>query len=270
MKLNVLFLPALVALGGVLNAAPLTRPTPVHAGPNESAAVITILTPGSELTPALMTPAPTGWSAVTLAGPHEAYVQNNYIAKDLTIKPDSPLYAAPDTGATLMTKALKDDPIEITGLRGRWTQLRLNRPIVGYVRTSVAATPTPSAPSPAAQPVENMRLTDSAQQGNAAPIAGATARPAPPRATGAAVETLPRLFEGTVVTTRAPFRPRRPYDYAIADESGNRLAYLDFSKLMQLSQIEAYIDRRVTAYGPVEAVPDSNDIVVRVESLRLR
>ena len=212
---------------------------------------------------------------MSLPGPHEAYVQNTYIQKDLAIKPDAPLYSAPETTATRMTTTVENDPIEITGLRGRWTQLRLNRPITGFVRSTTPA-PAPPVPVPAPTPAPTYSNSPSAVQNtpvnDGAYLAprSATPTPAPGSPSAGSMGALPRLFEGKVVSTRSPFHPRRPYDYAIVNEGGTRMAYLDFSKLMQLSQIEGYIDRDVTAYGPVEAVPSSNDIVVRVESLRLR
>lgn len=255
-------------LSASLGAAPLARPTPVHVAASEAAAVLTILRAGSELPSLAEVPAPVGWKAVSLPPPHETYVQNTYIAKDLTVKPDAPLYAAPETTATLMTKAVTEDPIEITGLRGRWTQLRLNRPIVGYVQTGMVGTmATAPLGSPSSASNYAVTATPVSDGPGAAPVLG---QPAPWVGQTANQSALPRLFEGKVVSTRSPFRPRRPYDYAIVDESGVRLAYLDFSKIMQLSQIEGYTDRQVTAYGPAEAVPDSTDIVLRVESLRLR
>jgi len=82
--------------------------------------------------------------------------------------------------------------------------------------------------------------------------------------------TLPRLFQGKFVSTRSAFKPRRPYDWALADDSGDRYAYVDISKLLLTEQIDKYIGHVVVVYGSAIAVPGTKDIVIEVESLQLR
>jgi hypothetical protein len=72
------------------------------------------------------------------------------------------------------------------------------------------------------------------------------------------------------VSTRSPFRPRRPYDWALADESGSRFAYLDVSRLLQTEPIENYAGRTVAVLGAARALPGTKDFVIIVESLQLR
>src|SRR5207249_740524 len=81
---------------------------------------------------------------------------------------------------------------------------------------------------------------------------------------------LPRSFQGRFVSTRRPLAPRRPYDWALNDESGKRYAYLDISKLLQTEQIEKYTDHVVVVYGAARATPDGKDILIIVESLQLK
>src|SRR5690606_7767262 len=76
--------------------------------------------------------------------------------------------------------------------------------------------------------------------------------------------TLPRLLAGKFVSTRSPFRPRRPYDWALNDDAGKRYAYLDVSKLLLTEQIESYVDHMVVVYGSAKPVPDSKDFVIEV------
>ena len=97
--------------------------------------------------------------------------------------------------------------------------------------------------------------------------------PAPVRnyqSTGSDGVILPRLFQGKFVSTRRPFTPRRPYDWQINDAAGVRYAYLDISKLLLTEQIEKYTDREVVVYGVPTALPDGKNIVIKVESLRLK
>ena len=82
--------------------------------------------------------------------------------------------------------------------------------------------------------------------------------------------TLPRLFQGKFVSTRSAFKPRRPFDWALDDDSGERYAYLDMSKLLLTEQLDKYIDRHVVVYGAAKSMAGRKDIVIVVESLQLR
>jgi hypothetical protein len=81
---------------------------------------------------------------------------------------------------------------------------------------------------------------------------------------------LPRQFAGRFVSTRRAFTPRRPYEFALNDDAGKRYAYVDTSKLLLTEQIEKYIDKKVVVFGAAKPVPDTKDIVIVVETLRLQ
>lgn len=82
--------------------------------------------------------------------------------------------------------------------------------------------------------------------------------------------SLPRQFAGTFVSTRRPFAPRRPYDYALNDNAGKRYAYVDISKLLQTDQIEKYVNHQVVVFGTAKATADGKEFVIQVETLQLR
>lgn len=91
------------------------------------------------------------------------------------------------------------------------------------------------------------------------------AKPAQPDAVAA-----PRTFEGVFASTRRAFMPRRPYEFQLTLADGSRLAYLDLSKIVVSEQFETYIGRTVTVSGPIAAVPDTKDIVIRAETLQAK
>lgn len=254
-------------------AAPLDQTTSVHLEPEADAPVLRVLEPGSDATTAPDARAPEGWTALLLPGPHDVYVENKDITKSLDVKPGAALRLQSSTDAPVVARASENEPVEITGLRGRWTQLRLNRPLTGYARIAAPASPA----SPAATrdtSVATSRLRDAPpapQNGSArsAPPAQGRAVPLVDRGDGG-VAALPRLFEGRFVSTRAPFRPRRPYDYALEDAAGSRIAYVDLSKILLTDQIENYTGRTVAAFGTARPVQGTKDIVVIAESLQLR
>ena len=81
---------------------------------------------------------------------------------------------------------------------------------------------------------------------------------------------LPRQLVGRFVSTRRPFTPRRPYDWALNDNANKRIAYVDISKLLQTDQIEKYTDHDVVVYGTVRSTVDGKDLVIQIESLQLK
>jgi len=271
----------LASLPGLI-AAPLRVTTAVHTKPDTGSPAITFLKAGADPKPVAGSSSnlPAGWVAVELPGPFEGYVENKDLSKSLDVKPGSAIRVGPKLDAAVLATAEKGDKASITGLRGKWTQVSLEKKLVGYInvggaapgggsavssaasasRTSnVMANPSPAATAfPPAQPQPALQPTIGA--GQAVPMVN--------QGDGGA-STLPRQFAGRFVSTRKAFTPRRPYDYALADDAGRRFAYLDVSKLLLTEQIEKYIDHSVVVFGGAKTVPDSKDIVITVETLQL-
>lgn len=265
---GLLLSPALCVVAAVA-AEPLKETTAVHARPDRASPAITFLKAGSQPTPAAaeLASVPAGWMAVELPGPFEGYVRKEDLSKSLDLKPGSPIRVAPQPDAGVLATAEKGDKMVITGLRGRFAQISLEKKLVGYIPVGAhppAATPAPLPAAPA-------------QPGPMAPApvspgvygAATAGQPAPSLSLGDS-NTLPRQFAGRLVSTRRPFTPRRPYDYALNDDAGKRYAYLDLSKLLLTEQIDKFVDRAVVVFGPAKAVPDTRDIVIQVETLRLK
>jgi hypothetical protein len=255
MKVNLLLLAAALAAAS-LHAAPLTETTAVQSRPEANAPAFAVIKAGTEPTLAAGVTAPPGWLAVELSGPFEAYVQNKDFLKSLDIHPGASIRTAPKLSAPVLTKAEKGDSIEITGLFGKWTQVKFTKKIVGYIQLA-GVTPAAPAPAPIIASVP-------------APAPVAVDNSTPGHAVGTDANTLPRLLEGKVVSTRHPFTPRRPYDYQLDDASGSRLAYIDVSHLLLTVQMENYIDHTVDVYGPVKTMNNGNDLVILAESLQLK
>ncbi|GAB1490156.1 hypothetical protein MASR2M8_26150 [Opitutaceae bacterium] len=303
MKIDRLFL-SFAALASVvtLSGAPLAHDSIVHSRPDPTAAVLAELPAGTEPVTAMTDYGvlPAGWIAVTLAGPHEVFVQNKDITKSLDVAPGAPMHKEPKLESSVVATAAQGDITEIIGLRGRWTHLLLNKPLIGYVQVSgatpaVASTPTPApAPTttaPAAAPATYTpaptTYASTPAPASPSPAPGpVAAAPVPAAARGThtnpgqaapmvnlgdgGTSALPRGFQGRFVSTRNPLRPRRPYDYQLTDERGERYAYLDTSKLLLTEQIDNYLNRTVAVYGAAKPVPGTRDIVIEVESLQLR
>lgn len=281
MKIKLLLaLSAAAALNA--GAAPLTSNTPVHVRPDASSATVTVLKAGTEPKPATGTalPLPSGWSAVEVQGPIEAYLASKDMLKNMDVRPGAAFYSAPK-GSVVATME-PGDQVEITGYEGRWTQVKVTKKVVGYIQSSPglgavastagksAATPSGSSATSAARPAQPAPFSP-APAAPAAVASGGPGRPVQSVNLGdGGSASLPRLFQGKFVSTRSVLRPRRPYDFQLNDSAGQRYAYLDITRLLQTEQIEKYIDHTVTVYGTAKPVPNSKDIVIEVESLQLR
>lgn len=281
MKTKILSLATLVLSTAVALAAPLTVTTAVHTKPDQTSPAVTFLKAGAEPVAAAdaVASTPAGWLAVELPGPFEAYVLNKDLTKGLDVKVGANIYLAPKADAGVLTVAVKDDKCTLTGLHGKWTQIKLERKLTGYIHvggtagyvpaiatTPATAAPAPSAPSsPANAPMSAPPVAPGvygvAQAGHAAPMVNLG---------DGGASTLPRQFAGKFVSTRSPFKPRRPYDWALTDAAGKRYAYLDISKLLLTDQIENYVNHSVVVFGAAKNAPDSKEIVITVETLQLK
>jgi hypothetical protein len=267
------FLPALAALllpVAATWAAPLTETAAVHTKPDPASPAISFLKAGTEPIPMAgsIATTPAGWIAIELPGPFEGYVENKDLTKALDVSPGASIRTAPKADAPVLTTSEKSDKITITGLHGRWTQIKLERSLVGYVNIgtapgympSIATTPA-AAPGAAAPAPVNPAAYGTAGAGQAAPMVDL--------GDGGAV-SLPRQFAGRFVSTRRPLMPRRPYDFALNDDAGRRYAYLDTSKLMVTEQLDKYVDHAVVVFGTAKTTAGGKDLVIEIESLQLK
>lgn len=276
MKIKLLTLLALAPFAAAF-AAPLTSTTAVHSKPNAASPVLTILSAGTVPKPAVGVHEALsgGWTAIELDSGLDAYVANKDFDKEMNVKPGSVFRTLPKATAPELGKMEPGDQVEITNYKGKYTEIKLTKRVVGYIegwnagvtstRANAAPMTTAVAPTPTPRPLPPQ------------PFSPAPAAPGAMAGSGQSVNlgdggsaSLPRLFQGKFVSSRSLLHPRRPYDYQLNDSAGERYAYLDVSKLLQTEQIEKYIDHTVSVYGTARPVEGTKDIVVAVESLQLR
>jgi len=261
-----LTLPFFLAL--IAAATPVSTPTAVHTRPDANSSVITVLSPGADPIEDSRTSAPDGWTPVINAGPFEGYVLNKDINKGLRVKLGAPIHKQPKSGSDVLTTMEDGDKASITGLHGKWTQISLDKSIVGYIQRQ-RGTSTATISTPTLQDVPRQQSSPTASPapdyGQPKPERVSNYQPSP-----SDNSALPRLFEGRFVTTRRPFAPRRPYDWQINDTSGVRYAYLDVSKLLLTQRLEDYDGRMVAVFGTPRSTPDGKNLIIQIESLRLK
>jgi len=242
-----------------VRSAVLLQDTPVRARPESDAPVLARLSAGTEpqLVGADVALAPPGWRAVELPGPLTGFVANGDLTKTLEVREGAAIREEPSADGAVLANGRTDDVTEIFGIQGRWTQVRVSRRVIGYMRDpdSVVlpgATQTPTTAAP---------LVDS----------GGVGRVVAPSAAAASDETpISRTFQGRFVSTRRPLAPRRPYDYQVNDSNGQRVAFLNVSRLQQTQSMDPYLDREVIVSGLARYSPEVQAIVIEVERLDLR
>jgi hypothetical protein len=265
----------LLAFAGRALAAPLTETTAVHTKPDAQSPIVTYLKAGAEPATAAGTLAstPAGWMAIELPGPFEGYVENKDLTKSLDVKPGANIRQQPKVDAGVLAVAVKDDKTTITGLHGKWTQVSLEKKLVGYIRLGGSAgyvPPIATAPATSTPPPSGGTFSPAPVSPNAYGVGGpGQAAPMVNLGDGGA-SSLPRQFVGKFVSTRRPLAPRRPYDWALNDDAGKRYAYLDVSKLLLTEQIEKYIDHGIVVYGVMKTTNEGKDLLIVVESLQLK
>ncbi len=274
MKNSLRLFAACFAVAVTLTAAPLPSTTAVHTKPDEASPSVTFLKAGTDPMPASdsLASTPAGWMAIELNGPFEGYVLDKDLTKGLDMKPGAQIHLAPKPESGVLATALKDDKTNITGQRGRWLQIRLERKLIGYINLGgapgylppIATTPAGSSAMPAPAPMSPAPVAPgaygTAEAGHAAPVVAAADSTA----------SLPRQFTGKLVSTKRPLRPRRPYDWALNDDAGKRYAYLDVTKVLSAEPIEILADHAVVVFGATRASLDGKDLVIEVETLQLK
>lgn len=262
MKIHLRLHFAAMLLAVPLGAAPLMETTAIHSQPDVASPAIGYLKAGTEPVAAPSTTAPDGWMAVSIPGPQEAYVANADLSKGLNVRAGAALRTLPKDDAPVLTTKREGDKIEITGLRPGWTQVKLDREVVGYIKLGGGA--------PAA-PVAVSASEAAAPTAVPPPPAPAVGQPPPNLASGPA-GGLPHLFQGMLVPTKRFLLvgPRPDFDYQLNDSSGKRIAYLDVSKMLATVKMEKYIDRPVVVSGVLRQTYDGRNLVIQAVSLDLR
>lgn len=257
MKIHSCLCPAALLWAATLAAAPLMETTAIHSQADAGSPAIGYLKAGTEPQAAPNVTAPDGWMAVALPGPHDAFVANRDLSKDLNVHPGAPLRLQPAADGPVLTTAQDGDSIEIIGLRPGWTQVKLARDVVGYIRIGGAAT----AAAPATPP--------------ASPAAAVPPVPTPgfaPPAGGAAPAAIPHTYQGMLTATHRLLLvgPRPDYDYQLESLEGKRIAFLDVTKVSATVKLETLVDNPVTVRGVIRQTDDGKNLVIEVESLNLR
>jgi hypothetical protein len=244
----------LLAATATLAAAPLLETTAIHAQPDATTPAIGYLKAGTEPGAAASVTAPEGWMAIELPGPHEAYVNNNDFSKSLDVHPGAAIRLMPMTDAPVLTTMQEGDKTEITGLRSGWTQIKLYKTVIGYIKVGGAS----PAPLSATATVQAMPPPSAVAAGQPAPVISS-----------APAAALPQVFQGLLAKAGRILLigPRRDYDYQLNDAAGKRIAFLEVTKVLATEKMELYLGRPVKVSGVLKQTYNGKNLVIEVVSL---
>jgi len=265
MKTNLISHVALRSLGVVagfalaaaqLPADTLTTDTAVFAQTDPKSTVLARLKSGAVVT--VVGEAPPGWKRIELTSPIEAYVHNRDITKGLEVREGATIYAAPKKDSQVLTVAAAGDKAEITGLRGDYCQIKLEKKLQGFIATGE----TVNTPALVTTPPAHTQPT---------PPPGGVTTPGRPVQLGANTADMPRMFAGRFVLAKRPIvNPNPLYDYQLMDASGRRFAYVDTKRLLLTEKIEFYLDRNISITGTIRNTVDGRDLVIAAESMQVK
>ncbi len=229
----------------------------VFSAPDAKSAILAWLKAGETVTPLTGGTVP-GWRRVELDGPFTGFAHNRDITKALTVREGGSIHAAPRADSPVLTVAGKEDKTDVTGLApgGEWCQIRLQKPLAGYIATGEVANTPAGTPAPV---IFNAP---------AAPGSGsAVGRPA--RITGGTAD-LPRIFQGRLVTAATLLNRNPVYDHQLVDDNNHRIAYVDLKRVVLNDRIENFLNRIVTLTGTLRNTVDGKELVVAAETLQVK
>ena len=207
-----------------------------------------------------------GWRAVSVPLSITAYVQRNYLGKDLSLSPESPVFLEPEaTLENMLTVIEEQDEIEILELEKDWVKINLNKNLHGFARHS--SWERDPDEQPAISEEEDSLVIDTIALEDARRDPPDPVRPEPRPGESFVGEM--RHLEGVLATPRR-FLGRGPdFDYEIRNQRGRRIALLDLDNLLITANLDRHLGRSVTVFGLLTETPDGDPYII-VESLRLR
>ncbi|HLS29002.1 MAG TPA: hypothetical protein VK041_10155 [Opitutales bacterium] len=208
-----------------------------------------------------------GWEAISYLDHLQGFVQRTDLTKDLFVQTGARIYSHERSDPRyLLTLAEAEDHYEIENLTANWVEVSFRKPITAFIRSDDSNSPSPVGIGTASQSDGDLFDSPAEQKESVAKQEPSRA----PVATKSAIsdDSILRTFEGWLGTPRSFFGRKPLYPYQIVDASGNRIAYLDLSRLLITTPLEHFIGRKFLFYGRAEPIEGKRDFVIRVEQMR--
>lgn len=202
-----------------------------------------------------------GWEPISFLDNLRGFVKRSDVTKDLMVSPGAAIYATAEDSPNIITRAHQNDQFEVERLAGDWVEVSFRKPVIAFVppaRNGSTATRESRPPAPSILD-EAPAATEPEAAGRSTPI---TSR------AGIPTDGILRSYEGRLSQPRTFFGRTPVFPFQIVDASGNRIAYLDLSRLLITTPLDHFLGREFHFYGRAEAIEGRRDFVIRVEQMR--
>lgn len=207
-----------------------------------------------------------GWFWAEFRGRFTGYVALEDVGKGLRVLPGAVIRQEPDPSASVLTVVGENDSVEVLWAE-EWAQVEFEKAVPVYFQDTRAPLPlADSGTSPAA-------IEDAAPSAVGSAESGGPAAETPGRddETGQNEGPIHRYFEGVLQRASGGILSfgRAPYEYELVDSQGNRIAYLETSRLLTTRPLINFEEQDVILFGTPRR-DDKGRLVVEVRNLRER
>lgn len=244
---------------------------PLRMSPAADANIISHVTPDSANL-GLATPvedaalAAQGWYSAPYTRVISGFVHNSNLDATGRPIPGAAVFTLPFNGSAASGTCQASDSIQVLSA-GEWNEIRIERQTTVYfIQESLPLLP----PLPELPPANAAKT-----QSKPAPQPKAVAAPKKParQAVNSPVVNRPvvQSFSGRFVLAKARFGLfEAKVPFALENERGKRIAYVDTNNLVVASSLQAWLGKDVIIYGRLEKLPKSNQWVLRAQNIRPR
>jgi hypothetical protein len=197
---------------------------------------------------------------VTLTG----YVNNRDLLKDLSIRPEAPVYQDASAESPVLLQWQKGDQADYGDVRGSFTQISFTKTLPVYFLMPVAATVAPAPKPPLSAPRES-----STPKPDGDPIS-------PPISTYRFLSDLPanpkqlRYFVGTFRPYEGIVREQRMHPFEIIGSDNRRIAFINADKVAGTEPLDRLYHKKVLITGTVKKIEKSSNYLIEAISIRPR
>ena len=229
-----------------------------------------------------------GWHYAEFEDSVDGYTPDGKIGKDLLPVNGAIIYGGPSTDSPVLGTYRDGSYIEIKDTGAWWKfQIRMRFPVYFVLDAPPPLPPVTAeaeapvvAIAPPPQPIEPIPLVTPSPVIEEAPIVETTTR-APATSTVPRVERQPasvtppdvigQIYQGTFKLSKKTFglfKPQAPFYLESAE--GNRIAWVDTSKIVVPGSLKTYVDKAVIIHGERDFIESSKDWIIRARNMRLK
>ena len=206
-----------------------------------------------------------GWNWFEYEGSFQGFVKSEEVAKDLEVNIGALVYLRPNSNSPVLSTIEEGDPNRVIRV-GDWMEIEFIKAVPVYFRYPVnrlKKVPLIPFSSPEEGSTEIHEQGSSPQNSNLTSESDSASE-------GLFVTDRPRYFDGILQFTLKQVTSIEPFQWTLVGSSGERIAYVDTSKLLIGSPLQELEGQNVIIYGVPSSIKSSKSIVIIARTLRLK